>query len=302
MQSVYSFFKSQNTDLAKEEKILQQSSKDFYQLYLVMIALLVELQECAEKLFETSKKQYVSNDKPKQIEKFSKNSVIKQLASDAVFQSQLKNHKITYWKDRDEYVRLIFDAIVGSEVYQEYINSPKNSFAEDKKFILDLYTLVIAPNEGLYEFLEESKISWLDDIPLANTIVLKSLSKIKENPESSPLLTRLYKDDEDEDFGKQLFRKTVLNNESLSQEIIGKTPNWDQDRIAQLDAIFLKMAITEFLHFPSIPTKVTINEYLEISKEYSTPKSSVFINGVLDQLVREYTESGKLKKSIRGMQ
>jgi N utilization substance protein B len=112
----------------------------------------------------------------------------------------------------------------------------------------------------------------------------------------------LYKDEEDQDFGKQLFRKTVLNNESLSKEIIGKTPNWDQDRIAQLDAILLKMAITEFLHFPSIPTKVTINEYLEISKEYSTPKSSVFINGVLDQLVREYTESGKLKKSIRGMQ
>ena len=302
MQSVYSFFKSQNNDVVIEEKILSQSSNDFIKLYLVMIALLVELQECAEKLFEKSKKQYVSSDNSKNTEKFSKNAVIMQLASDTVFQSQLKNHQFTYWKDRDEYVRLIFDAIVGSEIFQEYVNSPINTFEEDKKFILDLYTHVIVPNERLYEFLEESKITWLDDIPLANTIVLKSLSKIKENPESSPLLTSLYKDEEDQDFGKQLFRKTVLNNESLSKEIIGKTPNWDQDRIAQLDAILLKMAITEFFHFPSIPTKVTINEYLEISKEYSTPKSSVFINGVLDQLVREYTESGKLKKSIRGMQ
>lgn len=302
MQSVYSFFKSQSDDVVKEEKVLSKSSADFSQLYLVMISLLVELQECAQKLFEKSQNKYVANEDTKRVQNFFENKVIKQLAADTTLQSQLNQHKITYWKDRDEYVRLLFDAIAESDLYKDYISDSEHSFSQDKKFILELYTDVIVPNERLYEFLEESKITWLDDIPLANTIVLKSLSKVKEHPTTSPLLTELYKDQEDATFGKQLFRKTVLNDEMLSKEILGKTPNWDQDRIAQLDAILLKMAITEFLHFPSIPTKVTINEYLEISKEYSTPKSSVFLNGVLDQLVRDYTESGKLKKSIRGMQ
>lgn len=302
MQSVYSFFKSDNDDLQREEKILSKSSSDFNELYLVMISLLVELQECAQKLFEKSQNKYVANEDEKFMQKFCENKVIKLLAADTILQSQLKSFKINYWKDRDEYVRLLFDAISESDLYKEYISSPTNSFNQDKKFILELYSDVIVPNDRLYEFLEESKITWLDDIPLSNTIVLKSLSKVKENSTSSPLLTDLYKDEEDAEFGLQLFRKTILNDEALSNEIIGKTPNWDQDRIAQLDAILLKMAITEFLHFPSIPTKVTINEYLEISKEYSTPKSSVFINGVLDQLVREYTQTGKLKKSIRGMQ
>ena len=150
--------------------------------------------------------------------------------------------------------------------------------------------------------MEDKRLTWLDDFPLVNTLVLKTLQKITKKNTDSILIPVVYKNNEDRDYALELLQKVILNDDELSNEIDGKTPNWDKERIADLDMIILKMGISEFMHFESIPVKVSINEYLEVSKEYSTPKSSIFINGILDKIVKDLKEAGKLNKIGRGLQ
>ena len=159
---------------------------------------------------------------------------------------------------------------------------------------------VIATDEQLFDFLSDKEITWSDDFPVINTIIIKLLKSLEKEKETN-FLPPLFKDESDKEFGIELLRKSVLNDEQFHQYLVEKTPQWDADRIAEIDAILIKMGITEFLKFPSIPVKVTLNEYVEIAKEYSTPKSSVFINGILDTLSRDFTEEGKLKKIGRGL-
>jgi N utilization substance protein B len=161
---------------------------------------------------------------------------------------------------------------------------------------------VLAPNEKLYDYLEDKRLTWLDDLPLVNMTVLKRLQKMKPSSPESSLLPELFKNEDDKTFGPELLSRTVGNDEFLTEEITKNTPNWDKERIADVDMVLIKMALCEFLKFPSIPVKATINEYLEIAKEYSTPKSSIFINGVLDKLVKEYSKNNTLKKTGRGLQ
>ena len=197
-------------------------------------------------------------------------------------------------------ILLLLEAIKTSELYQDYMNATTSSFNDDKNFIADLFSEVIAPNDKLYDYLEDYKLTWLDDLPTINTLVLKQIKQLKSENDTF-LVTKLYKDLDDKDYVKNLFRKTVLNEVELSKEYIDKTPNWDTERIAEIDTIILKMAICELLKFPSIPVKVTINEYLEIAKEYSTPKSSIFINGILDNIVKDYQKNNRLTKAGRGL-
>jgi N utilization substance protein B len=176
-----------------------------------------------------------------------------------------------------------------------------SNFKEDKNFIVDIFSEIIAPNDKLYEYIEDKKLTWIDDLPVINTIIQKLLRKVRQDSIEHHFTPKLYKDLEDRDYAINLFKKTLLNRSKFNEEISAKTLNWDSDRIANLDAIMLQMAICEFQKFPSIPIKVTINEYLEIAKEYSTPKSSFFINGILDKIVKEYEEEGKLNKIGRGL-
>lgn len=176
-----------------------------------------------------------------------------------------------------------------------------SDFKEDKDFIVDVFKDIIAPNDKLYDYMEDKNLTWLDDLPTVNTTILKLLRKVKETSTEKYFTPKLYKDVEDQQFAIDLFKKTLLNNTTINKEIDQKTKNWDSDRIATVDYVLLQMAICELNNFPSIPIKVTINEYLEISKEYSTPKSSIFINGILDKLVKEYEAAGELNKVGRGL-
>jgi N utilization substance protein B len=213
----------------------------------------------------------------------------------------LEHRKINNWKQNDDYILIMLSEIRNSDLYNEYMSTTETTFEQDRQFVIDMFMELIAPNEKLYEYLEDNKLTWVDDIPLVNTQIVKQLRQIKPDSPHSFAVPELYKDDEDRDFAKELFRKTVLNESELAKEYIDKTPNWDTERIAEIDTIILKMAICEFLKFPSIPVKVTINEYLEIAKEYSTPKSSIFINGILDNLVKEFQAAKKLNKTGRGL-
>lgn len=300
MQSIYALHQSQSGDLEKEEKFLFYSLESIQDLYLVMISTLVELKKMEEMFLEkSSKKHLVTTEERNPNKKFIHNKVINLLAESNHITISLENRKIDNWEIHDDYIQLLLRLIKESDLYAKYMHNRENNFEEDKQFIIDVFTDIIVPNEKLYDYLEDTKLTWVDDVPLVNTEIIKQLKGLKENSEIR--MPRLYKDVDDKDFAKNLFRKTVLNEKDLTKFYIDKTPNWDTERIAEVDTIILKMAICEFLKFPSIPVKVTINEYLEVAKEYSTPKSSIFINGILDNLVKEFQANNTLLKAGRGL-
>lgn len=300
MQSIYALHQSQSGDLEKEEKFLFYSLESIQDLYLVMISTLLELKKMEELFLDrSSKKHLVTNEERNPNRKFVDNKLIQLLAESNNISISLENRKIDNWEIHDDYIQLLLRLIKESDLYAKYMSTRENNFEEDKQFVIDVFTDIIVPNEKLYDYLEDTKLTWIDDVPLVNTEIAKQLKSIKEGSEVR--MPRLYKDVDDKDFAKNLFRKTVLNEKDLAKQYIDKTPNWDTERIAEIDTIILKMAICEFLKFPSIPVKVTINEYLEVAKEYSTPKSSVFINGILDNLVKEYQANNTLLKTGRGL-
>jgi N utilization substance protein B len=302
MQSIYAMHQNGADNLKKEEKFLFYSIDNILDLYLTMVSSLLEI--CKKEqifLHLSSQKHLATPQERKPNEKFIKNAVFQILAENNSLSIAMENRKINNWSLNDDYIIILLNAIKESKLYAKYMSNTVNTFEEDKEFIAAIFEEIIVPNEKLYEYLEDDKLTWIDDIPMVNTQILKQLKALKPLEEDNFRVPKLYKDTEDKDFVRDLFRKTVLNEKELAKTYDDKTPNWDSDRIAEVDTIILKMAICEFLKFPSIPVKVTLNEYLEIAKEYSTPKSSIFINGILDNLVKELTESKKLVKVGRGL-
>jgi len=293
---------TESDNFSKDQKFLLHSIDNMYNLYLLLISLLIEVQKRAESHLEKSTKKHLATAQEKNPNrKFINNQVLISLKNNTALEAKLRVHKINNWELDNEYVELIFKAILASDLYKDYLNTKTSDFKEDRDFIIDVYKEIIAPNDKLYDYIEDENITWLDDLPTVNTSIVKLLRKVKKDSSIYHFLPKLYKASDDKEFAIDLFTKTLLNQNAFSKEIAGRTTNWDSERIANIDYMLLKMGICEIQKFPSIPTKVTINEYLEISKEYSTPKSSVFINGILDKLVKEYEDSGKLNKMGRGL-
>jgi len=302
MQTLYAFKGSESDDFTKNQKFLLFSIDNMYNLYLLLISLLLEVQKRAESDISKKQKKHLATQEDKDPNrKFVNNQLLQSLRENTALKQHLETQKVVDWDLDSEYVDIIFKAIIASDLYRDYMNTRVSDFKEDKEFIVDIFKEVIAPNEKLYEFIEDKNLTWLDDLPTVNTTILKLLRKAKANLEDSFFTPKLYKDQEDKQFAIDLFKKTILNQVALNNEIELKTKNWDTDRIANVDFVLLQMAICELQNFSSIPVKVTINEYLEIAKEYSTPKSSIFINGILDKLVKEYENDGKLNKIGRGL-
>lgn len=302
MQTMYAFKGGESDDFSKDQKFLLFSIDNMYNLYLLLLSLLLEVQKRAENDLEKKQKKHLATKEDKDPNrKFVNNQLLELLAADFQLKNQLEIHNITNWQLDGEYVDVIFKAITSSDLYKEYMTTKVSDFKEDKDFIVDVFKDIIAPNDKLYDYLEDKNLTWLDDLPTVNTTILKLLRKAKSTSGSGYFTPKLYKDADDKQYAIDLFRKTLLNKTALNKEIEQKTQNWDSDRIANVDYVLLQLAICELKNFPSIPVKVTINEYLEIAKEYSTPKSSIFINGILDKLVKEYEEAGTLKKVGRGL-
>ncbi|WP_223549211.1 transcription antitermination factor NusB [Aestuariivivens sp. NBU2969] len=302
MQSIYAFSGSASDDLSKPQKFLLFSIDNMYNLYLLLLSLLIEVQKRAETDLQKKQNKHLATQEDKNPNrKFVNNELLHLLRGNKQLQEQLEAHKINNWQLDDEYVDVIFKAVIASDLYATYMQSRTSNFKEDKEFIIDIFKDVIAPNDKLYDYIEDKHLTWLDDLPTVNTTILKLLRKVKPTVSEGYFTPRLYKDLDDKQFAVDLFRKTILNTSKLNKEIEQRTKNWDADRIANIDFVLLQMAICELKEFPSIPVKVTINEYLEIAKEYSTPKSSIFINGILDKLVKEYQEANTLNKVGRGL-
>lgn len=302
LQSLYAFYQKEETTLDNQEKFLKFSVEQMSDLYLLLIQLLLSIRDQAEDFLQRSQQKFLATEEEKNPSRiFVDNKLLKLIESTPAFTEAIEKKNLNYWESDFEYVNILFNELRNQSWYEEYLALEKSNFKNDQKFIVKLFKDIVAPNDKLYDYLEDKRLTWIDDLPVVNTTILRNLGRMSAKNASELLLPELYKNEDDREFVIQLFRKIILNEDRLNEDIKDRTPNWDQDRIAEIDMLILKMGIAEFLYFPSIPVKVTINEYLEIAKEYSTHKSSLFINGILDKVAKEFDESGRLNKVGRGL-
>lgn len=300
MQSLYALWRDGEKDAAIEKRFLNTSMNDMYELFLLELALLIEVRDHAGEYIEKSRQKYLATEEDRYPNlKFIDNAVLVQVEGNEKFQSLLDKKKLNNWRKEPHYVQIIWDALRQSDLYADYTATRASTFKEDKNFIIRFFKEIVAPCEKIHNYLEDTRITWMDDLPIVNTTLLKQLRTVK--PDTPFHLPGLFKNKDDHDFAFELFDKTNLHHKEFEQNIEDQTPNWDKDRLAEIDAVLIKMAISEFIYFPTIPVKVTINEYIEIAKEYSTPKSSIFINGVLDKISKDFEKDGQLNKMGRGL-
>jgi len=302
MQNVYAFQQNESHELSKGENDLFASIDRIYDSYLYLLQLIIELADMTRlSINDAEQKHFLDPDGLDTNPKFLENKVVNQLTTNADFVNKVKRRSISWQKNHD-LVRKIFLIFKKSPEYKDYILSTENTFKEDQEFVLWLIKNIINPNEVLQHHLEEINIFWVDDKRFVEDMVKKTIKLFKENGEVTNVIVRLYNDpEEDPDFARYLFRKTIIDTKRLDGMIEEFSKNWELNRIAMMDIILMKLAITEILTFPSIPTKVSIDEYIDISKEYSTPDSKVFINGILDKIVKKLKDEGQVKKTGRGL-
>jgi N utilization substance protein B len=302
LQALYAFFQADEDNLVRSEKELMAAVEKMYDLYIYLFLSFSELKRVAENSIEEKKKKIrPTEDDLNPNRKFVDNQIIELLESYAPLRALSENRKVNWVGDeQQEIFRKMFLHIKESETYFEHMNNGMNGFESDKAFIIDLFKVEIANFPLLYNFFEEKSIHWLDDIDLACSMVIKTIKAFDEGEAISIL--PLYKPEDDEqEFIRELLRKTITMDQENEKLIDELTDNWELDRIAKMDILLMKMAITELQVFKSIPTKVTLNEYIEISKFYSTPKSNAFINGILDKAIARLTGEKKIVKIGRGL-
>lgn len=302
MQALYAFFQSSDKDLSKSEKELFNEIDKIYDLYIYQLSLLLEVIHVASLITEDAKNKRLpsQNDLNPNL-KFIQNKFIEQLNQNIHLKREIHNRKIS-WNNEYEMVKKIFNKIKLGELYQKYMTSSDDSYARDHEFIAEVFKEHIADYELLNHFYEERNLYWGDDIFLVNPMIVKTIDFFKETSSPELKLIPLYKDElDDKQFAKELFRQTILQESETKKLVAEKTKNWEVERIALMDILIMKMAITELTYFSNIPVKASLNEYIEISKMYSTPKSKVFINGILDKLIIDLKRDGKIVKMGRGL-
>ena len=301
MQSAYSFSHRENSKLEDELKFFEASVAQSYDLYFSLLGLIKALMDFTSEQLKTYEEIGTQKMKHHYLKSFSDNKVLQLIQHHPILEKKLSSKKAIKWDLEFVFLKELLEKITSGDGFLSYQKKSNPSWDEDIKWFEKCFKNYIATSDYLYDYYEDQSITWIDDLPLVNTFFSKTLKLLKENQAEPLPFPEFVKSGEDFQFGRELLEKTLLNDEKLEFELEGKTPNWDADRIALLDRIILKIAIAELLFFPSIPTKVTLNEYLEIAKDYSTPNSNNFVNGVLDKLVREFKEENRMNKSGRGL-
>jgi N utilization substance protein B len=301
LQVLYAFYTSPERSINPTEKELFFSIQKTYDLYHHLFQLVVEIADHANSIIELRKKKHFPTEEDLNPNtRFISNHLIYQLRNNKALLKNLEQSKLS-WSNEPELIKKLYTALVNADFYNDYMKKPERTYADDKKVIELLFAEVVLQSEELVSILEEESIYWNDDIDFVISMIIKTIKKFKEFSNENSALMPLFKDDEDEDFTKNLFRKSVLNHDELKKIVEQHTENWDVERIAFLDNLIMEMAIAEFLYFPSIPTKVSLNEYIELSKYYSTQKSRNFINGILDKALKALKKEERVKKAGRGL-
>lgn len=301
MQILFAYYSDDNPDIVRYEKMLFESFDRFRDLYIALMTLLPEMQSKAiEKIEAGMNKKLPTKEDLHPNAKFVTNILVRMLANSKTLHKVEKEIHIR-WKDNDDLLKQLFKVITESDDYKEYMNSKERGFEHDREYLLRFLRRHLVNFELMHEWLEEKGIFWNDDLDLASSMVLRSLKAVKESDDDIELMPLWKVDDDEEQYAKQLFRKTLVMGEDHEALISKNSPNWETERIAMMDLIIIKMALAEAQTFESIPLKVTMNEYIELSNYYSTPKSNVFINGLLDSLFLKLQAEGKIKKLGRGL-
>ncbi len=305
--ALYAFFQSLNENIANGEKELFKSINKLYEIYIYQLSLLIEIVEYAHKRLEENKQKFFPTEEDLNPNtRFTENRLIKQLSENKDFRKHYDAYKIN-WVDDEEMIRKLWVEIRESNDFKEYMAAPENDYNDDREILIRIVKKQITASDILHFYYEEKNIHWSDDFYTANMLVIKTLKAFKPTWGNDHSLPTLFKEnadggsDEDRDFVKNLFRKTVVHSDEYEALIAEKVKNWEMDRIAVMDILLIKMALAELIEFPSIPVKVTLNEYIELAKMYSTPKSKVFVNGILDKLILDLKASKTIKKAGRGL-
>lgn len=301
-QAIYAL-QTESSDVETGFKNMHKGIVHIYDLYLYLLQLAVEIHHRAELNIELNKNKKIKSpedDSPNL--KFVNNKVLLILRENKEFEKAVQSHKID-WGHESENIKKLWRKVRDSQMYRTYMEGSSQSFEEDQSFVVKIFKKHVADFDILHDYLEDVSIYWQDDLGFLIVNVFQTIQNLKEDtsPEDK-ILFPLHKDKEDElKFVSDLYRKTMLNSSELNETIDRFTHNWDLDRIAKLDTILMKMALCEMLYLPSVPLKVTINEYIELAREYSTPKSAKFVNGVLDKMSQTLEEEGRIVKSGRGL-
>jgi len=301
LQVLYAYYTNESKDLQTSEKELNFSINKSFELYNYLLLIILEIRNYAESRIEIGLNKKIptySDLNPNK--RFVENSFMVQLSENEQLKKFVNNNHIS-WVNHPELIKELYNRLTESESYLTYMDSESCDYQMHKKIVSDFYSDILLPNELLQQVLEEQSIYWNDDLEYVVSMILKTIKRFSENDEKDKRLLELYKNKEDKDYVTDLFRKSV-GLRSMCLEMIEKTANnWDLERIAFMDVIVMQLAITEFLEFPSIPSKVTLNEYLDIARYYSTDKSNTFINGVLDKILTQLRSENKIVKTGRGL-
>ena len=297
MQSLYAFYSKKDISISKSENEMLRQIQDISNLKLAVLSLFLFLFRHADSFFEDNKNKFLPKDEDlNPNKKFIYNFFYDFFLSNKTLMTKLEKFSV-FWNDNDhDIIRKIFKDIVQSKLYNDYLNNDEKSYENDIKFFNNILNEIILNNEILHHILEEKSIYWIDDLPFVATIIMGDfkIKKIK-------LLKSVYKNASDKDFAIDLYRGAIKYDKEYEKVIIDKAQNWDIERIAIMDQIMIKMAFCEILNMPELPVKVSLNEYIEISKYYSTNKSKMFINGLIDSAVKDFTVKKMIKKSGRGL-
>lgn len=306
LQALYAFFQEENSDFVKAEKQLLNNIERIIDLYIYLMLSFNEVKLFAEARIEEGRNKLQPT--PEDLNpnrKFVDNRIFAIIDELPDLRRESEKRKINWNTDvKREIFRKIFLAGRESESYTLYMNNGENSFEDDKAFAVAFFKEAIANSSYLLTFFEEENINWIDDIDLMCSMVIKSIKAFKESPDEdkpNALLDFYTEDKEEIEFMKALFRKSIQDYEQNQVLIDDLAKNWELDRIAKMDLLLMSMAITEMMSFPTIPVNVSLNEYIEISKYYSTPKSNTFINGILDKAIVQLQKEGKINKAGRGL-
>ncbi|MBT5750388.1 MAG: transcription antitermination protein NusB [Flavobacteriales bacterium] len=297
MQSLYSYFTIKEDNIPVAERTMLKHIDEVIELNLVIISLLIELVKHADNFYEEGKKKYLpsANDlNPNK--RFVENEIIALIREDNALMHKVSRVSDIWLNNDHDVIRKLFSKLFKSELYTKYISSDKKRIDVDQRFIVNALNEIILNNELVHHILEERSIYWTDDLPFVAAIII---GQIKVNKIINPV--SVFKDNSDEKFALKLFRNTINNNKEYEDIIVKFSKNWELDRIAIMDKLFLKMAFSEFFLMEDLPVKVSMNEYIEISKYYGAVKSKLFVNGLLDNVVKTYTREGKIKKIGRGL-
>lgn len=296
IQIVYAYYQNGSKNLDSAEKELFFSLSKAYDLYNYLLMLMIAVTNYALKRIDTAKSKLAPTKEDLSPNmKFVENKFVAQLEVNKQLSEFITNQKKT-WANNQDFIKEIYDKIIASDIYNEYMESANSTYEEDRELWRKLYKNFVFNNESLDQLLEDQSLYWNDDKEIVDTFVIKTIKKFDSKKGANQPLLPEFKDEEDKEFARRLFRRSILNSDYYRHLISENTKNWDLDRVAFMDVVIMQCALAEILSFPNIPISVSLNEYVEIAKLYSTAKSGGFINGTLDGIVNQLKKEGKLTK------